>query len=318
VVQRVEFQNPRGLKLVGSFFPGGSASVVVMAHGFTSDKSSRGRFPRLAGSLNESGYSALAFDFSGCGESDDDGLTAAKQLDDLKAAVAFVKSRGFQRFILFGHSLGSLICLRAYSPEVATIVLTGALTGPIRFDGEGYFSPEQMTELAETGRLTTTGGGEVPRKVIVEAQMLKDFEEIDQPELLTAVKCPVLIIHGDDDEEERLLLERSRRGVPYLPVGSRLEVLPGASHGFRDHYDQVIQLTLDWLAAHAPCTDRGERHRLPSCLNGSASHDRSRRSSHSRPSESSRHPEQADRHNNGRADQAHDQPRPAPELEVEE
>lgn len=29
---------------------------------------------------------------------------------------------------LYGHSLGSLICLRAYAPEVATMVLTGALT----------------------------------------------------------------------------------------------------------------------------------------------------------------------------------------------
>jgi pimeloyl-ACP methyl ester carboxylesterase len=131
------------------------------------------------------------------------------------------------------------------------MVLTGPLTGPIRFDWAGFFSAEEMRELAETGRVTTDGRGEVQRKVVVEGQMLQEFEKIDQPSVLAAVNCPVLIIHGDDDEDERLLLEQSQQGMPFLPRESRLEVLRGANHGFRDHYDQVIRLTLAWLRKHA-------------------------------------------------------------------
>jgi pimeloyl-ACP methyl ester carboxylesterase len=81
--------------------------------------------PRLSNTPN---CSALASDFSGCGESDDDSLPVAKQVDDLRSAIA--RAQGFQRIGLFGNSLGTLICLRAYSPEIATMILMGAVTIP--------------------------------------------------------------------------------------------------------------------------------------------------------------------------------------------
>ncbi len=95
-MKRVSFRNSRGLNLVGNLFTSSLASIVVMAHGFMSDKSSRGRFGRIARSLNEVGYSALAFDFSGCGASDDESLTRAKLEDDLRCAIGYVRSRGFR------------------------------------------------------------------------------------------------------------------------------------------------------------------------------------------------------------------------------
>jgi alpha/beta superfamily hydrolase len=62
-----------------------------------SSKYSKGRFERLATAFNKSGYSALLFDFSGCGESDDDILTVEKEVDDLKHAIEFVKSKGYKK-----------------------------------------------------------------------------------------------------------------------------------------------------------------------------------------------------------------------------
>ncbi|HXF27114.1 MAG TPA: alpha/beta fold hydrolase, partial [Bryobacteraceae bacterium] len=105
----VEFRNSRGLRLRGDLLRGGTESMVVMAHGFTSDRRSRGCFGRLANALAEDGHNSLRFDFSGCGESDDDTLTMAKQVDDLQAALAFVESEGFRHIALYGHSLGGLI-----------------------------------------------------------------------------------------------------------------------------------------------------------------------------------------------------------------
>lgn len=251
-MQRVTFLNSRQLTLVGHLFPADSAAVVVMAHGFTSDKSSRGRFDHIARCLNEVGYSALAFDFSGCGESDNDSLTVAKQVDDLRAAIAYVKSRGFQRIALWGHSLGGRICLQAYTPEVVTMVLTGPGTGPMHYNWEEHFSPEQLGELAKRGRFIERLEEGPRRQLVIEAQMLKDFAEVDQEQLLTGVKCPALIIHGDDDEEERQLLALSRRGLRYLPQGSRLEVIHGAGHSFLGHLERVVELGRSWLIEHAP------------------------------------------------------------------
>jgi pimeloyl-ACP methyl ester carboxylesterase len=251
-MQYISFRNSQGLRLVGNFFPSDSAAVVVMAHGFTSDKSSRGRFDRIARALNEFGYNALAFDFRGCGESDNDSLTTAKQVDDLRAAIAYVKSRDLHQIALLGHSLGSLICLRAYSSEVTTMILTGALTGPMYHKWDQYYSPEQLRELAETGFLTIKQNVGYRQEVIVESQMLKDFAEIDQQKLLGSIKCPVLIIHGDNDEEERQLLERSRQGLHYLPQRSHIEVIHGANHSFLDHITRVIDLIHAWLTEYLP------------------------------------------------------------------
>jgi len=61
------------------------------------------------------------------------------------------------------------------------------------------------------------------------------------------VKCPILIIHGDGDEEERMLLQHSKAGMTFLPDDSRLEVIAGASHGFYDHLDELTEKIQSWF-----------------------------------------------------------------------
>jgi pimeloyl-ACP methyl ester carboxylesterase len=251
-VERVGFQNTRGLNLVGNLYSAESRRIVILSHGYTSDKDSRGRFPRLAAALNAAGYNALAFDFAGCGESDDDTLHPDKLLEDLRSAIDFVQARGFDPPALYGHSLGSTLSLRAYRSGIPTMVLSGAGTGPMHYDWSRYYSLAQLRELAATRKLTTAAGGEIERTVVVDQAMLDSFANLDSRSLLTPVQCPVLLIHGDsqEDEEERLLLERSRQALQFLPANSRLEIIPGAGHSFDGHYDKVIDLTVDWLKSH--------------------------------------------------------------------
>jgi alpha-beta hydrolase superfamily lysophospholipase len=71
-MEYITFNNSRGLNLSGRFYPAGSDGIIIMCHGLTADKSSLGRFDILAESFRLSGFNVLNFDFSGCGESDDD------------------------------------------------------------------------------------------------------------------------------------------------------------------------------------------------------------------------------------------------------
>lgn len=250
--EHVRFPNDRGQTLAGHLYPAGSRAIILMAHGFTSDKSSRGRFEKVAAAFNRAGFDALAFDFSGCGESDDERLTAAKQVADMQAAIRCAKERGYAKIALYGHSLGSLICLRSFSPDIAAIAVSGALTDAMHYEWSSIYSAEQLRELAETGCLTDLRPGAVRETVVIDKQMLLDFEEIDQRELLQKVTCPVLIIHGNapEDEEECQLLERSRRGMHYLSEESRLVVIEGATHSFFEQTDQLAELAADWFARH--------------------------------------------------------------------
>jgi pimeloyl-ACP methyl ester carboxylesterase len=251
-MERVTFRNSRNLTLVGNLHSAPSKSAIVLAHGFTSDKSSDGRFDRLGSALNAIGYNVLAFDFGGCGESDDDVLSIDHQVDDLKCAISFVQSAGSSRIGLHGHSLGELICLKSYSPAISAMVLSGAPTDAMRYHWGEYYSKEQLQELEHKGYLTTRDRTGVERRI--GQQLFSDLEKIDQRELLNKIECPVLLIHGNNpaDREELLLLERSQKGIRFLSPVSRLEVLDGADHSLRSHFERVNELAKGWFLRYVP------------------------------------------------------------------
>ena len=250
---RVTFTNSNNLTLVGNLYPSVSVAIIIMCHGFTSNKYSKGRFERLIKAFNKSSFSALAFDFSGCGESDDDSLTVDKEVDDLRSAIIFAKSKGYKRIALYGHSLGSLICLKCYNPEIITMVLSGALTDSMHYNWDEFFTEVQMKELKEKGYITEPTPDDVRKTIVIDKQMLIDFESIDQKELLKNITCPVLIIHGNNDDEETLLCEISKRGMVLLSEGSKLEIIDGANHSFLEHYDILIDLSNEWFVKHIRC-----------------------------------------------------------------
>lgn len=250
-MRHITFQNSRGKLLVGNLFFVPGDAIVIMAPGFCSDKSSQGRFEVFARYLNEKGISALAIDFAGCGESDDDLLTIDKEVEDLASAIRWVQSQGYQRIGLYGNSLGGRICLRSYSPGITAIAMTGGGTGPMKFDWSQHFSQTQMQELKEKGYITERNARNMHRsQVLIEQQMLKDFEIVDQKQLLSKVKCPVLLIHGDGDEEEQSLYKLSQSGMAYLPSPSELKIIPGAAHGFWGYIDKVAELLTEWFEQH--------------------------------------------------------------------
>lgn len=257
-MERIQFKNSRAQKLAGHLYSSNSQAIVIMAHGFASDKTARGRTEFLASALNQSGLDALAFDFSGCGESDDERITVDKQVDDLNAAIAYVKERGYRQIALFGHSLGSLVCLKCYQPDIVTMVLIGALTHPLAYNWTEFMSSEQRKQMEEEGCAAIHKETGSRRTVIVDQQLIKDIEGIDPQEVLARVTCPVLIIHGNhaEDKQELLFLKGSKKAMAYLSSESKLEVIEEASHHFMEHLDSLAELTVDWFTEQM----EGERH----------------------------------------------------------
>ncbi len=249
-MESIKFKNTRDLTLAGNLYRADSKKLVILAHGFTNNKSSQGRFDRIAEALDEQNYNVLAFDFSGCGESDPDIMTAAKEVDDLNAAIKYGKSLGFKQIALFGNSLGTLICLRCFNKDIHTMVLMGALTHSMNYDWNAEFTKDQMDDLSSTGLITLRSEELGTRQLGQE--MLDDFADIDQEKLLSRVTCPVLIIHGDnaDDQEEIELLANSQKGMKYLSKESELKIIKGAKHGCSNEIDQVIDLTIAWIGNH--------------------------------------------------------------------
>ena len=247
-MKRVTFQNSRSLSLVGHLYSSKSRSIVILSHALANDKSERGKLDKVAEKLNESGFNVLAFDFSGCGESDNDTLTIGKEVDDLKSAIDFVKSKGFEKIALFGHSTGGLVSLKAYNSEIRTIVLWSPVTNKVKYRWKDKLSKEQLQELNEKGYFTRKRTNAIRETYHIDKQMLKDRETVNQKELLKSISCPVLIIQGTKDRS--VPVEDSENALKSLSKESRLELVENADHDFTGHVNELVKLSNDWFITH--------------------------------------------------------------------
>lgn len=247
-MEKVIFKNFRGLSLVGNLQTSKSKSIIILSHALANDKSERGKLDAVANKLNESGFSTLAFDFSGCGESDDDTLTIKKEVEDLKSAINFIKTKGFENIALFGHSTGALVSLYAYNPEIKTIVLWSPVTNKVKYQWKDKLSKDQLEELSEKGYFTRKRKNAIRETYHIDKQMLIDREIVNQKELLKNILCPVLIIQGTKDTS--IPIEDSENALKLLSKESKLELVENADHDFTEYVNKLVELSNDWFLKH--------------------------------------------------------------------
>lgn len=251
-MEKVKLSNSRNKCIVGNLADVNSNSLAILAHGFTNDKSSNGRFDSLAEALNVIGFDTYSLDFTGSGESDDGALTVENQTDDLITAIDYFLEKPYKQIILIGNSFGTLSCLNSYRNEICTMILIGAVTDKMNYQWDEFFTSEQIDNLNSNGFIKLND----KREHLIIQQTLKDFEEVNQDDLIRKVKCPVLIIHGDniEDIEELQLLSHSQRAIKKLPIGSKLEIIKDGKHGLHSHWDEVIKFTSQWLEQFQDCS----------------------------------------------------------------
>ncbi len=113
-LQKVEFNTSDGFKIVGNLYKSGKKSIILM-HQFTRNKDS---YKSLQKKLAEQGFTSLAIDLRGHGESlDQRGIkrpyTTFVEADfrdmekDTEAAKKFLEGQGFQVYAVAGASIGA-------------------------------------------------------------------------------------------------------------------------------------------------------------------------------------------------------------------
>lgn len=239
-MKEVRFENGEGLELVGNLWESESNRGIVMSHGFTGDKHEWGSFDKVAKKVNEADFNVLTFDFSGCGESDKTSLTAEKEVEDLKAAIKYLKDEGVGTLGLFGHSLGGYVSLRNDSMADA-MVLTAPVTGSIDLASNHFWN----LFINLFGKLPSWNYLKNKRQLMwIDSKIVEEMRSVNREELLSGVECPVLIINGGEDEV--IPVEESRKASELLNQ-SKMEVIEGLSHGYEGHTDQVADSSIEWF-----------------------------------------------------------------------
>jgi uncharacterized protein len=125
--ETIEFTSADGTRLSGWLMPAAGAAakgVVILCHGVDS---TRVAMLQKAAMLHKRGFSTLAFDFRGRGESGPSLCTIGyREVDDLLAAVQFVRSRPDLKGLplgVFGESQGGAVALMgtARSQEIRAV-----------------------------------------------------------------------------------------------------------------------------------------------------------------------------------------------------
>ncbi len=253
-MSEVRIPTPRGVTLAGTFVNpvDSSDAAVVFSHSFLADRHSGSLFDRLAAAYRGAGYATVEFDYSGCGESDDDVIVAKSAEEDLHSVCSWMVKQGFSRLIIHAHSFGTIPALMASPAEVRTMVLTGLISGPISFDWEAIFSPSQLDDLERDGTASIPDDSPSSRESFtISSQTLIDLSMTRSDELLKNLTVPILVIHDYDDETTGLV-EMTRDVFPLLPDGSHLEVVHDHSFGAHQGTDILRDLSLDWVTRHVP------------------------------------------------------------------
>jgi pimeloyl-ACP methyl ester carboxylesterase len=92
--------------------------------------------------------------------------------------------------------------------------------------------------------------------VVVNRQHPRIGAEGTREELLGAVRVPVLVVHGDTGEQEQALAAITAEGRHLLPEGSRVVIIPGATHTFAESLDPLAGIVTDWVREHVPVQPR--------------------------------------------------------------
>lgn len=111
-----------GLRIDARLFAADPERIAILLHMYPSDQTSWYAFAR---ELQARGVSALTLDFRGYGVSE--GEQDPGEIDhDVRAAIAFARSRGYERVVLIGASMGgtAAIVVAADQPVAGVAVLS--------------------------------------------------------------------------------------------------------------------------------------------------------------------------------------------------
>ncbi len=217
--------------------------LVIVIHGFTSCKDKPHTISACR-AMNDAGFATLRVDMYGHGESGGEfrNHTLFKWLTNTLTVIDYARKLDFvTELYLSGHSQGGLTAMLAAGMEPdrikglilrapATMIPEGARRG--RLLG-GSFDPLHIPDT-----LPVIKGLELDGNYIRTAQMIHVEENIDR------YTGPVLIVHGEKDDVVPLQgsIDASKR---YRDC--QLATIPGDTHSFDLHQDQMADVIYRWL-----------------------------------------------------------------------
>jgi uncharacterized protein len=252
--EMVEFRTEQGNRLVGNLYhANGSDVAVALGHGLFSDSEKAFYTENIARKLYEKGISALRFDMTGHGESNERNhvdfqfVTPATAGMDMSAAAKFLKSKGYVRIGLMGSSYSGYGALFAAAEhDVGAVVLISApwdyrepTFNMAKLLGMMRRIPDIFEHWKSEGFLEYKG-----IKIGYNFWEVASSNNSKAYDAAKKINAPVLILHGSNDEQASI--EQPRLGMTCLNNG-KLIVFESTGHGLNGREDEVLHHTTQFF-----------------------------------------------------------------------
>ena len=168
--------------------------VAIFAHCFTCSKDLR-VVREVSRQLTGEGIGVLRFDFTGLGESEGEfhETSFATNLEDLRAAAAFLEREQKAPGMLIGHSLGGAAVL-AVAPEMASVRCVATIGAP----AEAAHVQHLLTgaEFMDDDAAEVTIGG---RPFKIGRELVEDLEQRRGTEHIRGIDAALMVMHSPLD-----------------------------------------------------------------------------------------------------------------------
>ncbi len=198
-IEKVQFPGHEGAKLAARLDrpAGPMQAMALFAHCFTCSKDIFAA-SRIAAGLNAKGIGVLRFDFTGLGASEGEfaNTNFSSNVQDLLAAVEYLRSRDMPPELLIGHSLGGAAVLAA-APEIAeakAVITIGAPSTAAHVTKNFHAS---LDEIMKNGAAEVTLAG---RKFNISKQFIDDVDDHNFLPNIGHMKKALLVCHAPLDE----------------------------------------------------------------------------------------------------------------------
>ncbi|EAS19237.1 putative hydrolase, OsmC-like protein [Flavobacteria bacterium BBFL7] len=197
--EKINFKNASGYELSGRLeLPADRHphNYAVFAHCFTCSKNFSAT-KNISRALTTAGFGVLRFDFTGLGDSDGDfaDTNFSGNVDDLIAAIDFLKMNYQAPTLLVGHSLGGAAVIYA-SEKADSIKAVATIGAPSDTKHVRHLFGDQLQAIVENGEATVQLSG---RPFKIKEQLLNDLNEQKVTQTLKNLRKPVLIMHSPQD-----------------------------------------------------------------------------------------------------------------------
>ncbi len=198
ISKKVEFMGSQGEELAARLdLPDGEPhAMVLFAHCFSCSKDLFAA-SRVSRALSGLGFGVLRFDFTGLGGSDGDfaNTNFSSNVEDILAAVAFLRDQHMAPSLLIGHSLGGAAVLKAAEdvPEARAVATIGAPAEPAHV--EQLFAGV-IDKIERDGMATVNLGG---RDFTITKQFLDDLANQTLMDAIATMHKALIVFHAPRD-----------------------------------------------------------------------------------------------------------------------